>query len=309
MYRPDLQWILHLRADSSPQFSRDFFVAECDYVNLENVYSLKPTTTLSSLTWQTRVLPVQVLGRKATSTSYKFRSLIRMLFLETGDCEMARFRTASFLNDMGVEARLSLLPDLSSDVNRRAFPNTLPLHDLDHAFHHMMEEIRSCWEAAIFNEFDKQLNTLAKYFSKSDNCVRFKKHYIIDNPKVEPFAKKTICKMFDRSCPSLVKHRWEYRFEVLTWLTQRSAFLSWLDPSSIGRSDSEADGFGDPDYVFSDAELKCLDLLFTSKSVSACFWSLANSMLLLCKWGHDVSGWMHGCHCHPTKEAACLQFR
>ena len=305
LFREDVQWALHLRADSSPQFSRDYLVTECDYVCLENVYSLNPENVLKSLEWTTRVLPIQVLGRKATATPYKFRALLRSLHLDTGNVDLAKSRTYSFLNDMGVESKLALLPDIDSDINRRAFPHTLPWHDVDHALHHVMEELRNCWNPSMFDLFEKQLNTLAKYFSKSDNCERFRKHFVYDNKKVEGSArKKSIASMFETCCPTFVKHRWHYRYEVLLWITHRSAFLMWLDPSTIsGRDD---DSFGNPDYSFSDAEVKCLDLLFTDKLVAACFWSLAHAMLLLCRWGHHLSGWMHGCHCHPTKEEPSL---
>ena len=275
-------------------------------MNLESVYSLDAATTLASLTWSTRVLPVQVLGRKATTTAHKYRALLRMLHLETGSIEMAKVRTCSFLNDMGVESKLAILPDIDDSLTRRAFPNTLPLHDLDHALHHVMEELRDCWDGAMFDLFEKQLNTLAKYFSKADNCERFRKHFILDNPAVADFAKQSISKMFESCCPSFIKHRWQYRYEVLTWMTRRSGFLMWLDPSSISATPGDpSDNFGDPDYVFSDAELKCLSLLFTDKHVAATFWSLASSMRILCNWGHALSGWLHGCHCHPTKEDTC----
>ena len=301
LYRDDIQWALHLRADSSPQFSRDYLVTEVDYVSLENVYSLTPASVLQSLSWKTRVLPVQVLGRKATSTAFKFRALLRSIHLETGNVDLAKFRTCSFLNDMGVESKLALLPDIDSDPNRRAFPRTLPLHDVDHALHHVMEELRECWKTEMFALFDKQLNTLAKYFSKADSCERFRKHFVYDNPKVEGDArKKSIGKMFETCCPSFVKHRWQYRYEVLTWVIHRAGFLTWLDPTSLsGRGPEDS---GDPEYSFSDAEIKCLELLFNDKVVSGCFWALAHAMRLLCEWGRHLSGWMHGCHCHPTKE-------
>ena len=284
-----------------PQFSRDYLVTEVDYVSLENVYSLTPASVLQSLSWKTRVLPVQVLGRKATSTAFKFRALLRSIHLETGNVDLAKFRTCSFLNDMGVESKLALLPDIDSDPNRRAFPRTLPLHDVDHALHHVMEELRECWKTEMFALFDKQLNTLAKYFSKADNCERFRKHFVYDNPKVEGDArKKSIGKMFETCCPSFVKHRWQYRYEVLTWVIHRAGFLTWLDPTSLsGRGPEDS---GDPEYSFSDAEIKCLELLFNDKVVSGCFWALAHAMRLLCEWRRHLSGWMHGCHCHPTKE-------
>ena len=307
-------WALHLRADSSPQFSRDYLVIECDYVDLESVYSLDPSTVLEKLNWKTRVLPVQVLGRKATSTAFKYRALMRSVHLETGNANLAKLRTCSFLNDMGVESRLSLLPDLDDDNReevplRRAFPNTLPLHDIDHALHHTMEEMKECWEHDLFDLFDRQLNTLAKYFSKSDNLERFRKHFIYDNDKIEGRDRKqSIAKMFETSCPTFIKHRWEYRYEVVTWMSRRSQFLIWLlDPSAIGGRSEQRDGFGDPDYSFSDAEIRCLELLTTDHG-AATFWSLLHAQRLLCEWGHDVSLWLHGCHCHPAEEDSRLHY-
>ena len=306
-------WCLHLRADSSPQFSRDYLIVEADYVDLEGVWSLEPGAVLEKLSWKTRVLPVQVLGRKATSTAYKFRALLRSIFLETGKVQLAKQRTISFLNDMGVESKLAVLPDLDNEDNsespgRRAFPKTLPLHDIDHALHHTMEELKECWDHDMFDLFERQLNTLSKYFSKSDNLERFRKHFIYDNDKIEgDMRKKSIGKMFESPCPTFIKHRWEYRFEVIRWMTHRSQFLIWLlDPQSL-RGRDQNDGFGDPDYAFSDAEIRCLEVLTTDHG-AAQFWALAHSQRLLCEWGHDVSQWLHGCHCHPTKEDSNRRF-
>lgn len=207
----------------------------------------------------------------------------------------------------GVESKLAVLPDMDGEDNhdtpgRRAFPNTLPLHDIDHSLHHTMEELKECWIPELFDLFDKQLNTLAKYFSKSDNLERFRKHFIFDNDKIEgDLRKRSIGKMFETPCPTFIKHRWEYRYEVLTWMVHRSQFLIWLlEPSSLRGRDDQGDGFGD-DYTFSDAEIRCLEVLTTDHG-AATFWALAYSQRLLCQWGHQVSSWLHGCHCHPTEE-------
>lgn len=96
LYNPQLQWVIHLRCDSSPQFSKDYLVAERDYISLESVYSLTPEQTLSALTWSSRVLPIQVLGRKATSVPFKFKALMRMLHLETGNIQAARRNSELF---------------------------------------------------------------------------------------------------------------------------------------------------------------------------------------------------------------------
>jgi hypothetical protein len=166
-----------------------------------------------------------------------------------------------------------------------------------------MEELKECWDNQMFDLFERQLNTLAKYFSMSDNLERFRKHFIYDNVKIDGAStKKSIAKMFETSCPSFIKHRWEYRYEVLKWMTHRSHFLIWLlEPDSIRGRENSGDGFGDPDYTFSDAEIRCLEVL-TTDAGAATFWALAHAQRLLCEWGHDVSGWLHGCHCHQTKE-------
>lgn len=277
------------------------------------VYSLSPQKVLQDLCFKSRVLPVQVLGRKATSTAYKFRALMRSLHLETGNTSLAKSRTVSFLNDMGVESKLAVLPDLDGEDNqdttgRKAFPVTLPLHDIDHSLHHTMEELKHAWEAEIFDVFERQLNTLSKYFSKADNLERFRKHFIWDNDKISGSdQKRTVSKMFETACPTFIKHRWEYRYEVITWMTSRSHFLIWLlDPCSLRGREDLGDGFGDPDYSFSDAEIRCLQLLTTDDG-AARFWALAQSQRLLCEWGHDVSNWLHGCHCHPTWEETGTQ--
>ena len=104
-------------ADSSPQFSQDYLIIECDFVDLEDVYPLNPETVLQQLTFNTRVLPFQVLGRKATSTAYKFRAVMRSLRLETGNTALARSRPVSFLDDMGVESELAAVPDMDGKEN------------------------------------------------------------------------------------------------------------------------------------------------------------------------------------------------
>ena len=113
-------------------------------MNLESVYSLNPGSTLSSLVWSTSVLPIQVLGRKATRTAHKYRALLRMLHLETGSVELAKIRTCSFLSAVHQSCRFCA--DIDTDPSRRTFSqHASETHDLDHAFHHVMEELRECW--------------------------------------------------------------------------------------------------------------------------------------------------------------------
>ena len=104
-------WCLHIRIDSSPQFSRDYLVSEVDHVDLSKVFSAQWHSTFRDIVISTRLMPIQVLGRRATNTAFKYRALLRMLHLETGDIDLAKSRTRSFLNDMGVESKLSLVTE------------------------------------------------------------------------------------------------------------------------------------------------------------------------------------------------------
>ena len=123
-----------------------------------------------------RLLPLQVMGKKATTTAYKARSALRMLSLESADVRTARLAVRSLLSDMGVESGLWSLPDLDSEDNLenrgRCFPFSIPLADFDHLLHHVMEEVEGGFSTAakeLWDNFDAQVSALAKVFSKRDH--------------------------------------------------------------------------------------------------------------------------------------------
>ena len=249
----------------------------------------------------TRLLPLQVLGRRATNTSYKYRSLLRMLHLETGDVDIVKSRTRTFLGDMGVESKLPIVPELdvtADTTGARAFPLSLPFHDMDHAMHHVMEEITSSWPNDIGVTFDKQLRALSKFFSKRDLCQRFCKMRIWDSAM--PYsAKVTLSKIMMNTCPVFVQHRWEYRYHVLQWICEREQLLALLDPSTvdIGKPQDDSDN-GDQ---LSDMDVQALQLLYANPDAAETFWAMAYSSRLLCQWGRRIVGWLHGCWCHSSK--------
>ena len=273
-------------------------MAEADVINLSHCFP-SDMQALDKVLFNTRLLPIQVLGRRATSSAYKYRALLRMLNLEVGDTALAKGRTRSFLNDMGVESKLSLLPELDmldAEAARRAFPHTLPLHDLDHGMHHVMQEIvDGCWPGEMGQLFDKQLNALSKYFSKRDNSERFCKFRIWDS-NMPLQAKRTLSKIMMHTCPTFVPHRWQYRFEVLSWLCEREQLLMMLDPASVQTSRHSSDD------DFTDMDVEALKLLYTDVEAATLFWTLAYTMKLLCRWGHKVVGWLHGCWCNPSMD-------
>ena len=69
---------------------------------------------------------------------------------------------------------------------------------------------------------------------------RFVKFQILDHPDIPAAAKESLASMFDKLCPSFVKHRWKYSFEVLHWLSSRQGFFKYLQPNIL-KSDHDSD--------------------------------------------------------------------
>ena len=154
---------------------------------------------------------------------FKAKATLRMLALETSSVEIAREAVRSLLTDMGVESSLWTLP--SFDGAGKCFPNCLPLGDLDHMLHHVMMDGENSFAAdnELWTVFDKQVNGLAKFFSKKDACERFVQKNIMENPQVPGYSKKGLSSMFDRTCPTYCKNRWHFAFEVLHWISSRDS--------------------------------------------------------------------------------------
>ena len=195
---------------------------------------------------------MQILGRRATTTAYKARSCLRMLGLEA-EVEDARTGVRSLLSDMGVESALWTLPNIwdlddeqefSSGVQQqmqliqsldgmaweqaKCFPNSMPLGDLDHMLHLAMSEsdigfASSAGEA--WHRYEKQVAAISKFFSKRDVVEAYCQKQIHNNPKIPPASKKTLAQMFRSLCPTMVKTRWHFAFDVLHWISRRRALF------------------------------------------------------------------------------------
>ena len=166
-------------------------------------------------------MPLQVLGKQATSTAYKAKSCLRMLALEADDVEFARCSVRSLLSDMGVESGLWQLPTLTRDpaedfaTQTRCFEHAAPLADGDHMLHHCMTELElgfSAIDKEMWACFDSQLNGLAKVFSKRDHLERYLKTNILNNDKIPAQAKQGLTSMFRSTCPTYNKSRWHFMF-------------------------------------------------------------------------------------------------
>lgn len=170
-------WVLHLRADSSPQFGRDFLVIQGDVVT----FGVDASTT----SIRKRLLPLQCVGSRSAGAHQKLQKLIFALTLEsehvsllwklliTCSCYMCLIvsitsslwlglfvppevlytaeRVCSLLTDFGVESQSWLAPasatdhattDADDNADADADPSLLfrycmPLPDLDHSLHHV----------------------------------------------------------------------------------------------------------------------------------------------------------------------------
>ena len=68
-------WAVHLRADSSPQFGRDFLVCQADIVHA-GIHTSRSTITK-------RLLPIQCVGSRAASANQKLEKLVHAISLES----------------------------------------------------------------------------------------------------------------------------------------------------------------------------------------------------------------------------------
>ena len=172
-------WYVHLRADSSPQGGRDWFVVELDYCHGLASKSTAERHSLLHMLEQggsivSRILPLTILGKKAGTTVHKAQRLIHALTLESGDIQETLDRTMSYLSDFGAESGLYTMPNPNGPATDDAgflMKRALPIADADHALHHIMGEIDvlDSWQ-----EFKDTLNAVARTFSSYYKLDRFR---------------------------------------------------------------------------------------------------------------------------------------
>ncbi len=243
---------------------------------------------------ESRLLPLQILGKMAANTAYKAKACERMLVLESED-GVAQERIRSLMSDMGTESGLWSLPSFD-DPAKKYFPFVLPLADIDHGLHHCMEETEFAYNHTTWSTYFKQLNGLAKLFARRETVDRFIKFQIWDNPRIPGAAKQSLASMFKTTCPSLCPHRWMYEFEVLHWLCERESFFKYLEPNILSG-----------DSGLSQDEGNALKRLIEDPTASARFWGMAWVELQLHKWGFGVYDWAHRCPCHTKEENKMLK--
>ena len=253
----------------------------------------------------TRLCPLQVLGKQATSTSYKARAALRMLALEADDVNVARSRVYSLLSDMGVESGLWTLPSLCPDdrdhAESRCFPNSIPLGDFDHSLHHVMLASQENFKKdnALWAKFDQQLHAISKFFSKGDCAERYVKKNILDNQRIPSYVKSGLASMFKTKCPTYVATRWHYAFEVLHWVSSRKQLLEFIEPASVRAGEETEISVGEA-AAFKDLSDPAERVRFW-----ACFWAF----YIIQAWGFNIQTWTHKCPCEESHGDGCCNMR
>ena len=238
-----------------------------------------------ALKLRTRLLPLQVLGKAATSTAFRGKSALRMLSLE-GDIDVIRMRTKSMLSDMGVEASIWNLPNIMSEnPGEKCFAKMMPLGDVDHMLHLTMSEGEDAFARGnpMWESFQSQVQALSKVFSKRDHVEQYMQKNIVANDNVPAHSKRALMSLFNLCCPTYVVTRWHYGFDVLHWISRREQLINFLEPtSSEDMSAAEADS---------------LRKLSTSEESRLQFWAVLYSYYILQQWGFEVYTFMHSCPC------------
>ena len=136
--RLDVSWCCHIRLDSSPQFGRDYLMAEMDIIYDAQLsqWSDVPAHLY------TRQLVGQQIGSRAGNAATKTRKLLHMLALESAQLRGTLSRCYSVLFDCGTESAIwrspaELLAELKIEHHYESlFGMALPIPDHDHSLHH-----------------------------------------------------------------------------------------------------------------------------------------------------------------------------
>ena len=312
------RWYIHLRADASPKGGRDFFVCEYDWCQLGVSLPYASNMTVEQLLQegrfaiQSRILPLAIVGSRAASAVHKGKLLLKSLSMESEDLKCTVRRTRSLLFDFGAEAGLWTLQDFLQEEKRdqgeaddasasfsRLFSHALPIADVDHGLHHIMEEIPSAFSG--WRLFKDTLSAFARAFGKYYRLERFRDVCIGMNSSVPEHYKGQLRALFRQLCPPFVDHRWEYLYETLAWVLPRKQAFMYLRLDDFTSSASSRNPEDDDDSL-TVQQMQLLANLSEDCLESAEFWAIAELCQSLAAWGHWFSGVSHGCPCHSLAE-------
>ena len=109
-----------------------------------------------------------------------------------------------------------------------------------------------------------------------------------------------MCDLFKTLCPEFVDHRWEYLYDALEWAVPREKALQFLKLHDFSSPAAKED---ENQHQLSAKHLELLQELGHENKRSCRFWAIAGLCRILAHWGHNVTGYLHGCLCHQGKVA------
>ena len=112
--------------------------------------------------------------------------------------------------------------------------------------------------------------------------------------------RRPLCDLFKTLCPEFVDHRWEYLYDALAWAVPREKALQFLKLHDFSSPAAKED---ENQHQLSAKHLELLQELGHENKRSCRFWAIAGLCRILAHWGHNVTGYLHGCLCHQGKVA------
>lgn len=306
LLNPKCKWILHLRCDSSPQGGRDFFVVEYDHCNLQCQKPFVANTPIFELLSQrrfnieNRILPLSVIGARAASSLHKAQKLLDVLSMESANLSVSVSRVYSLLSDYGAESGIWNLPSLEPDEEdvlyrslKRLLPRALPIADVDHGLHHIMEEVSVSF--ADWKRFKDLVGAFAKAFGSYHRLNRFRDMCIKKNTHIPEEHRHVFLALFKIVCPSFIDSRWHFLYETLGWIMGRKAALQLLRLDDILQGEQASKTSSE--FSLSKSEYEMLRCMQTEGKTAAHFWMMAELCMQLAEWGKWFSVTLHSCPC------------
>ena len=141
----------------------------------------------------------------------------------------------SLLTDMGVESGLWVLPDLAG-AGGRCFPESMPLADSDHMLHHTMLDAEDGFsrDNHLWANFDNQISgDLQMLFQAGPLRAVLSKETFGKTPTFLTMPNEGWHQCFPEKCPTYIKTRWHFAFDVLHWVAGRKQLIEYLEPASM----------------------------------------------------------------------------
>ena len=92
-------------------------------------------------------------------------------------------------------------------------------------------------------------------------------------------------------------------YESLSWVMPRQEALRYMRMDVFGAGSDKSGGDDEPGEPLSSSHLELLRNICDPNSLDGqIFWVMGHLCRRLASWGHDVSGFLHGCLCHTMQD-------